>query len=49
MTILIAILAVHLLTQDINKELQKRVWNAVKHLQWSLFAKKLRHRCLAGL
>ena len=48
-TILIAIPAVQLLTQDINKELQKRVWNAAKHLQWSLFAKKLRHRCLAGL
>ena len=39
MTILIAIPAVQLLTQDVNKELQKRVWNAAKHLQWSLFAK----------
>ena len=39
-TISIAIPAVQLLTQDVNKELQKRVWNAVEHLQWRIFLQK---------
>ena len=39
-TISIAIPAVQLLTQDINRELQKRVWNAVQHLQWRFFLQK---------
>ena len=39
-TISIAIPAVQLLTQNINKELQRRVWNAVEHLlQWSFLQK----------
>ena len=39
-TIAIVIPAVQLLTQNINKELQKCFWNTVEHLGWNFFAKK---------
>ena len=35
----IVIPAVQLLTQNINKELQRRLWNTVEHLRWNVFAK----------
>ena len=38
-TISIAIPAVQLLTQNISKELQRRIWNAVEYLQWNCLQK----------
>ena len=35
----IAIPAVQLLTQNINKDMQRHVWNAVEHLQWNFLQK----------
>ena len=40
-TIATVIPAVQLLTQNINKELQKCFWNRVEHLRWNVFAKKI--------
>ena len=48
-TISIVVPAVQLLTQDISKELQRRLWNTVQHLRWKFFEKKLYRRCLIGL
>ena len=45
----IVIPAVQLLTRNINKELQKRLWNTIEHLRWNLFEKKLHYRCLTRL
>ena len=45
-TIAFVILAVQLLTQNINKEFQKHLWNTVEHLRWNVFAKKLHRRYL---
>ena len=39
-TIAIEIPAVQFLTQNINKELQKRLCNTVEYLRWNLFAKE---------
>ena len=48
-TISIVIPAVQLLTQNIKKELQRRLWNTVEHLRWNFFEKKFHRRCLIGL